>query len=101
MPDFWKTVVLCMVMTGCSSVINRPVVLDTNPATSISLDAKQRMVIVIDRTEKDGKKSRTICAEASPDAVVGIATALAAGVNVAVRGRRMRRPACPRQLRPW
>ncbi len=86
MSAVWKTMVLCIVMTGCSSVINRPVVLDTSPATSISLDAKQRMVIAIDRTDENGKKSRTICAEASPDAVVGIATALAAGVNVAGKG---------------
>src|SRR5260221_11942000 len=81
MSNFWKTMTLCIFMTGCSSVINRPVVLDTSPATSISLDAKQRMVIAIDRTDENGKKSRTVCAEASPDAVEGIATALAAGVN--------------------
>jgi hypothetical protein len=83
---FLKNVCLCMILTGCTSVINRPIVLDTNPATSVSLDAKQRMVIAIDKGNVDGTKSRTVCAEASPDAVVGIASAIAAGANVAGKG---------------
>lgn len=70
--------------SGCGSTIHRPFAIDTHPATSLSVDAKQRMVFVTDRattarrSEKGSMQGtkRVLCAEPSPDAIVGVSTAL-------------------------
>jgi len=69
-----------MVTSGCSSVIHQPFSIDTQPATSLSIDARQRLVLVTDKGGKDGNR-RVTCAEPSPDvfsAVAASATASAA-----------------------
>ena len=72
---------LALIFTGCSSVINKPVVLDSQPPTSLSLDGKQRLVVVVDRGPVWDKR-RALCAEPSPDALTGIAASVAASANV-------------------
>ena len=74
-----------MLLTGCNSVIYKPVPVDTNPATSFSLDGKQRMILVTDRGGKNHDK-RVLCAEPSPDALVGIAASASGGLSIAGKG---------------
>ena len=71
----------CTLFSGCTSTIHKPLTIDSTPANSISLDGKQRMVIVTDR---GGSKNnaRVVCAEPSPDALVGIAASASAGLSV-------------------
>ncbi|MGE3154076.1 MAG: hypothetical protein AB7G48_18660 [Nitrospiraceae bacterium] len=68
---------------GCTSTIHKTFTIDNRPAGSVSLDAKQRVILV---TDKGGPRhdERIVCAEPSPDAVVGItasATAKAMAPN--------------------
>jgi hypothetical protein len=64
--------ILLPILSGCSSVIHKRFTIDSTPATTVSLDAKQRLVLVTDKGGKDNKK-RIVCAEPSPDAMVGLA----------------------------
>lgn len=74
---------LTLFLGACTSAIHKPVVLDTSPATSISLDGKQRMIVAI---EKGKDKQKVVCAEPSPDALVGIAASASAGLGLAGKG---------------
>jgi hypothetical protein len=50
---------------------------------TLSLDAKQRLMLVADRTADDGSfRRRVTCTEPSPDALVAKAAAIAANANV-------------------
>ena len=66
------SLIAILVLSACSTIHER-FSIDSTPATSVSLDAKQRLVLV---TDKAGLKhdSRAVCAEPSPDAMVGIAS---------------------------
>jgi hypothetical protein len=75
----------CMTLAGCSSTIFKPVSIDTQPTTSFSLDGKQRVVLVTDRGTKTNSK-RVVCAEPSPDALVGIAASVSGALDVAGKG---------------
>lgn len=68
-------------ISGCTSDIYRQFNIDQSPPTSLSLDAKQRVVLV---TGKGGmaNNSRIICAEPSPD----IAASLQASGSLAGSG---------------
>lgn len=70
----WKLLIIIapLTFTSCSSVIHERFSLDGQPANSVSLDAKQRVIVVTDKAGEDGNR-RAICAEPSPDAMVGIA----------------------------
>lgn len=63
--------VVLMFTSGCTSDIFRQFNVDHSPPSSLSLDAKQRIILV---TEKGGidHKARIICAEPSPDIVASI-----------------------------
>lgn len=68
-----KMVCLCLVLsTGCSSAVFEKFHVDTLPPTSLSLDARQRVVL---STAKGGANhnEQIVCAEPSPDAIVSIA----------------------------
>ena len=51
---------------------------DLGGVQTLSIDAKQRLVLVGTRTEEDGTKTRVVCAEPSPDALVAQAAVLSA-----------------------
>ena len=51
---------------------------DLGGVHTLSIDAKQRLVLVGTRTEEDGSKTRVVCAEPSPDALVAQAAVLSA-----------------------
>jgi len=57
---------------GCSSDVYKTFTLDKEPTTSVSLDARQRVVLSTDKAGEN-HKSRVICAEPSPDALVSVA----------------------------
>lgn len=71
---------LPMLTYGCSSVIYRPFSLDTQPATSLSIDARQRFVLVTDKGGKNGNR-RVTCAEPSPDVFSAVAASATANAN--------------------
>jgi hypothetical protein len=54
---------------------------DLGGVRTLSIDAKQRLVLVGTRTEEDGTKTRVVCAEPSPDALVAQAAVLSASGN--------------------
>ena len=58
-------------LIGCSTIHKR-FTIDDSPPKSLSLDAKQRLVLI---TEKGGpdRKQRVVCAEPSPDVATSIA----------------------------
>ncbi len=72
-------------LAGCSSTIFKPVSIDTQPTTSFSLDGKQRVVLVTDRGSVSNNK-RVVCAEPSPDVLVGIAASVSGALDVAGKG---------------
>jgi len=57
-------------ITGCAS---GRFTIDQTPATSLSLDAKQRVVLVTDKGGGESKK-RVVCAEPSPDVLTSVVT---------------------------
>lgn len=71
---------LAMGLYGCSGVIYKEFSIDDSPATSLSVDARQRLIFV---THKGTKKhdQRVVCAEPSPDVAVAAAAALSAQVG--------------------
>jgi hypothetical protein len=83
---------LAVVCGGCTPSIHRQFSVEDDPPTSLSIDAKQRVAWVLKRqTPAAGARAaaasptdRIICAEPSPDAMVGIAAAL--GLDVPFRG---------------
>ena len=69
-------------VSGCSGTIFKQFSIDNSPATSISLDARQRLIFVTEKggpvPEKDGvpvQQHRIICAEPSPDAFMALVAA--------------------------
>jgi hypothetical protein len=70
-----------MAMCGCSGVIYQPFSLDTQPATSLSVDARQRFLLVTDKGGKLGNR-RVTCAEPSPDVFAAIAASATASATV-------------------
>lgn len=75
----------CLALAGCTSTIFKPVSIDSQPSTSLSLDGKQRVVLVTDRGTGSNNK-RVVCAEPSPDALVGIAASFSGAIDVASKG---------------
>lgn len=76
-------VVVTAICSGCA--IFRPVTIGGDHPTSLSLDAKQRMVIAVRRPDKSGVPDRlVVCAEPSPDALQVLAAS--GGVNVVTQG---------------
>lgn len=65
-------------LMGCANYIFRPFNIDD--ANSISVDAKQRMVLVTHRGGKSGDRT-VVCTEPSPDAISALATSAAANVS--------------------
>lgn len=80
---FFSTTMLAFV--GCSSTIHEQFSIDERPATSLSLDAKQRLFVVTDKGGRN-KDQRVICAEPSPDALVGIAASGALEASMGSEG---------------
>lgn len=86
--------VVALACCGCAPVIHKQFSVETDPPISLSIDAKQRIAWVLTRkaVRPSGSSSgqtvtptdRVICAEPSPDAMVGIAAAL--GLDVPFRG---------------
>lgn len=83
-------------LQGCASLTHYNAVRDLDGAPGIRseailMDAKQRGVYTITRTEKDGagkvlKAIQSFCAEPSPDALSNLAAQFGATVNVDTRG---------------
>lgn len=73
-------VLACVSLCGCSTIY-RTVSIDSTPATSVNIDAKERMILVTDKGGTDHR--RVVCAEPSPDTAVGLAasSSLAASVK--------------------
>ena len=61
---------LFLFIPGCAS---ERFTIDQSPATSLSLDAKQRVVLVTDKGGGE-RKTRVVCAEPSPDVVASVVT---------------------------
>lgn len=68
---------LCGALAACegSTIYKKS---DLGGVQTLSIDAKQRLVLVGTRTEKNGRKTRVVCAEPSPDALVAQAAVLSA-----------------------
>ncbi len=68
---------LCGALAACdgSTIYKKS---DLGGVQTLSIDAKQRLVLVGTRTEEDGRKTRVVCAEPSPDALVAQAAVLSA-----------------------
>lgn len=85
----WILCSLALGLGGCSSTIHKRFSIDDAPPKSLSLDAKQRLVLVTDKggkNEKNREYKRIVCAEPSPDALVGIAASGALEAAVATQG---------------
>jgi len=67
-----SAVVLACVRLPAWSTVYRTVSIDSKPAKSVNIDAKERMILVTDNGGKDGTR-RVVCAEPSPDTAVGLA----------------------------
>jgi hypothetical protein len=83
-----KTTLLSTTMlafVGCSSTIHEQFSIDEQPAISLSLDAKQRLFLVTDKGGRN-KNQRVVCAEPSPDALVGIAASGALEASMGSEG---------------
>ena len=61
--------------------------------TSVSMDARQRVILSVDRIGPDGVKRRIVCAEPSPDTIA--AAAASADLSGGVSGNRRRRRSRP------
>ena len=70
-----------LAIDGCSRPFYKAFPLDTSPPTSLSLDARQRVVLVTDQGGPQGDR-RVVCAEPSPD--VFAAAAISAGLDAKV-----------------
>lgn len=81
---FWLPLLL-LGLSGCTSTIHRPFSVDTDPATSLSVDARQRIILVTDKGGTDGNR-RVVCAEPSPDVFSALAATAAARANVGTEG---------------
>jgi hypothetical protein len=77
--------VFLILLSGCSSTIFEEFSLDDKPTTSLSVDAKQRLLLVTDRGGPS-KNERIVCAEPSPDAIMGIAASGALEASIAEQG---------------
>src|SRR5512145_2909167 len=77
-----------LLSSGCSSVIHKTFSVDSTPATSVALDVKQRAILATERVDREtGLKRRVVCAEPSPDALVGVAAAASLAVDVPEKAR--------------
>jgi hypothetical protein len=66
---------------GCDTVIHEEA--NIGGVDTLSVDAKQRLMVVADRVSDDGAAQRRVaCTEPSPDALVAKAAAIAASANV-------------------
>jgi hypothetical protein len=72
---------IAILATGCTGTIFKTFSIDDDTAKSISMDARQRLVIVTDRGGPEGNR-RVVCAEPSPDAFMALAAS--AGANVSI-----------------
>lgn len=70
-----------VLISGCTGTHYRSFTLDSSPRTSLSVDARQRMILTTDRGGPEGNK-RVVCAEPSPDAFT--AASLSAALNAKV-----------------
>jgi hypothetical protein len=75
--------------TGCSGTIFKKFSIDDTPPNSISLDARQRLIIVTDKggpaSDDDGKplqQNRVVCAEPSPDAFMALVASGGADLTI-------------------
>jgi len=70
---------------GCDSVIHKEA--NIGGVDTLSIDAKQRLMVVADRVSDDGAAQRRVaCTEPSPDALVAKAAAIAANASVNIPG---------------
>ena len=79
-------VILTAASTGCSSIIHEKFSVDGTPAQSLSIDARQRVILVTNKGGKHGSevhKFHVVCAEPSPDMFSTIASSLGANAAVA------------------
>src|SRR4051794_39125087 len=77
-----STALACVMLSGCAGgKIFEPYDADK---TSVSMDARQRVILSVDRTGPDGVKRRIVCAEPSPDTIA--AAAASAGLSGGVSG---------------
>ena len=63
--------IAALTATGCSTIYKR-FTIDDNPPTSLSVDAKQRLLLVTDNGGPD-RKQHIVCTEPSPDVATSIA----------------------------
>jgi hypothetical protein len=77
-------IVAGMLAAGCTGTIFKSFSIDDESAKSISMDARQRLVIVTDKGGPKGDR-RVVCAEPSPDAFMALAAS--AGANVSIGGK--------------
>jgi hypothetical protein len=85
----WILCSVALCLGGCTSTIHKHFSIDEAPPKSLSLDAKQRLVLVTDKggkNEKNRENKRVVCAEPSPDAIMGIAASGALEAAVGTQG---------------
>src|SRR3954452_23210652 len=70
-----------LALSGCTGTIFKKYDADQ---TSVSMDARQRVILSVDRVGPDGVRRRIVCAEPSPDTIA--AAAASAGLSGGVSG---------------
>jgi hypothetical protein len=73
----FSAAVICSGLGGCTSTIHKEARI--NGTSTLSIDAKQRLVLFGKRPNGNGPPVTMTCAEPSPDAIVAMSAALAAG----------------------
>lgn len=74
------TVGVALAAAGCDGVIFKE--LDINDGSGVSLDARQRAILVNEKGGPNGNR-RVVCAEPSPDALAAKAASIAASIGAA------------------
>jgi len=69
-------------LAACSSTIHKPFEIDGPPPKSLSIDARQRVILVTEQGGTDHKQ-HVVCAEPSPDVFVAAAASGSASADVA------------------
>ncbi len=72
-------IAISLFISACSGTHYRSFTLDSTPKTSLSVDARQRVILTTDQGGPDGNK-HVVCAEPSPD--VFATAAISAALNV-------------------
>jgi len=84
----WLLALVLIATIACSSTIHREFSVDREPATSLSIDARQRVIVVTNKGGEGGNR-HVVCAEPSPDVFTALGVTAAAEAKVGEEGGRL------------